>query len=432
MLYYSVVFFCTTALFLTLLEDRFRLWVTVAAAAAAFGLSLLLGMPIGGWAKGPILSRQLPVILCAALNFLASLFFYRDNPLQKFFVGALAVVNFAFADFFIPVFLGALPFSPAGGVGGGLSVLLYCLLTLLWGLVLYHPLRSFSERGVSGFLIGICVLLGLLYALSLGKLDFLFRGDIAAEKLLVIAILYVLLAFCFRSVYQAGRFKARTAGEQARARLLEAETANFTDLRSALREIHAARRESEYALETVSAMLAQGEEDRIPEYIANARAAVEKSPVLEQFHSDPYLNAILAMKAAFCQQNGIAFSCNVVTEPSPLEPMDVYVIVSEMLTRAAEDAAQTADDRRLRFTVFPSENTLRFEAVYSGSLPKKERLSTKGKTLSQVWETLFEEQEQPDDLHGLELTRELINRFSGSLSLSGTKREIILQAQLRF
>ena len=90
---------------------------------------------------------------CAAgclLFFVSSLFLYRNNPLQKFFVALLTLCDFAFLGAFVPLFLGVLPFSTAGGLGGALSVLFTLLFSLLMGLCLYRPFHHYSDRGVSG------------------------------------------------------------------------------------------------------------------------------------------------------------------------------------------------------------------------------------------------------------------------------------------
>ena len=72
------------------------------------------------------------------------------------------------------------------------------------------------------------------------------------------------------------------------------------------------------------------------------------------------------------------------------------------------------------------------EAVYSGQLPQKETFSLKGKTLSQVLGWLFDENTGEDDFHGLENARDIVERYSGNLSLSGAPGEVILRMSLRF
>ena len=73
------------------------------------------------------------------------------------------------------------------------------------------------------------------------------------------------------------------------------------------------------------------------------------------------------------------------------------------------------------------------EVVYSGELPQKPAFSLKGKNFSQLLEWLFDEDPQSDgDFHGLENTQEIVERYSGNLSLSGTSGEVILHMSLKF
>ena len=53
-------------------------------------------------------------------------------------------------------------------------------------------------------------------------------------------------------------------------------------------------------------------------------------------------------------------------------------------------------------------------------------------TLSQVLGWLFDENTGEDDFHGLENARDIVERYSGNLSLSGAPGEVILRMSLRF
>lgn len=433
MIYFTIVFLCMAGLFLCLLEDRFRLWITVGGAAGTYLLALAAGWLLRRGTEDPLLARQLPCIAGAALFFLSSLILYRNNFLQKLFLALLSLCNFAFLDFFLPLLLGALPFKVSGAFGGVVSVLGTLLFNLLLGLCLYHPLRHFRDRGPSGFLAGICLLLVGLYILCLGRLDFLFRTNIFAARLLLAVLLYLALIFAFRSLYQAGRFRERAARRADREQLLRQELSGAEELLAAVREVRSAEKAGEYALDTISVMMADGLEDKIPEYIQMAKRNMTRSPILETYHADPALNAVIAAKAAFAKQRQIAFECNAVTDGGPLETGELCVVAGELLSRACRDAAAYDGPRKIRFTVFPTQEALRFETVYTGTLPGRERTGPGGGSFSERAARLFEEAPQTEsDLSGLETTRELIGKYSGLLSVSsGGQDEIILQASFR-
>ena len=279
----------------------------------------------------------------------------------------------------------------------------------------------------------MCLLLCFLYPLCLGKLDFLFRTNILAARFLLAVVLYGAMIFAFRCLYQAGRFRERTAGEAARSRIMEMESGDFADMLAAVREVKAAQKSGEYALDTVTVMLGDGLADQVPAYLASAKKTAAQNPILQRYHENPYLNAVIATKAAFAAQNGIEFECSAATGETPLKTAELCMLVNEMLTRACLDAAAYPGPRKLRFTVIPGEDTIRFETVYSADLPEKEPFRLQGKKLSDLLQWLFDDTPETDDnLHGLDNTEEIISRYSGKLAISGTLGEIILQAAVRY
>lgn len=433
MIYFTIVFLCTAGLFLFLLEDRFRVWATVGVTAAVYLLSLAAAFFLRRIIQGPVLSQQLPCIAGSLLFFLSSLFLYTNNILQKLFLALLSLCNFTFLGFFIPLLLGLFPFSVAGAFAGVFSVLVYVLFTLLTGLCLYRPIRHYSDRGPSGFLLGMCLILAGQYALCLGLFDFLFRGNVFAARLLAASLVYCAVIFGFRSLYQAGRFRERAALQAARQRILEMETGDFIDMLTAVREVRAAQKAGEYALDTVNVMLADGWADKVPEYLSIAKRNAAKNPILAQYHEEPLLNAVIATKAAFAAQNGIEFECNAGEGPLPLQTADACVVVNEILTRACQDASAYPGKRTMRFTISASDGAVNFEALYSAKLPEPEKFTWKGKKAADIARWLFDDSPAEEaELKGLENTQDMIGRYSGKLSISAAGQdEVILQVSLK-
>ena len=402
----AVVLLCTAGLYMALLEDRFRLWATVACYGGAYLLSLAVG-----WAVRALLGPTWAVAAGALVLFGASLFLSRNGLLDKLYLAVLALSNTLYLEAFLPLLLGTLPFSTAGAFAAVASLVATLLLTALMGLCLYRPFRHFSGRGPSAFLAGMCLLQLAACGVSNGRVDFLFRAHIPAERLLAATLLYLAVLFAFRSVYQAGRYSQRVAEEAARSTMLEMESGDFHDTLAAVKEVRAARKAGEYALDTVGARL----------------------PILATYSENPYLSAVIAVKAAFAAQNSIHFESNALVGETPLSTAELCVIANELLTRACEDAAAYQGERRVRFTVFPGENALTMEAVYSADLPEQEKFSWRGKSFSQLMEWLFEDSpEREETLQGLDNTREIVERYSGKLSVSGAAGETILRLALRF
>ena len=432
MIYFTIVFLCTAGLFLALLQDRFRVWTTLAAVAGGYVLSLLAAFFLRRIVQDPVLAGQLPCAAGSLIFFVLSLIFFTNNVLQKLFVALLSLCNFTFLGFFLPLLLGVMPFDTAGAFAGFLSAALYLLFSLLMGLCLYRPIRHYSDRGASGFLLGMCLLLFGIYLFSMGTFDFLFRTNIYAARLLVVTLLYGALIFAFRSMYQAGRFRERTAAIATRSGMADMETLCLANLLVARKEVQSAQKFGTYALDTVAVLLADGNAERIPEYIASVKQNFARAPIVEEYHESPYLNAVLALKAAFAAQNGIAFECNAVTGNAPLRIAEICMIADEMLTKACLETAACPGEKKLRFTMFPTGDTLTLEAVYSCPLPQEEKFTFRGKKASDVLEWLFEEGHRLPSGAGLTHTEEILSLYSGKLTVSGTAEETILQVNLRF
>ena len=426
---------CTAALFLALLQDRFRFWATLAVGAAAFLAAFLLGSLAGRLVDGPA-AGQAAAWAGAVVFFVASLFIHTNNFAQKLFVLLLCPCCTALLELFLPLILGLMPFTVAGAPGAVVSAVLTVLLFLLMGLCLYRPFHHFSDRGPSLFVGGMCVLLCMVYLLCLGKADFLFPGNPPAGRLLLSTLLYGCMIFCFRSVYQAGRFRESAEQEAARRKRLEVESEDFGDMLAAVQEVRAAQKRGEYALDTVQVMLRDGVPEQIPAYIYMAKHNAAQAPILTTYHENPYLNAVIATKAAFAAQHDIDFQCNAAVGNVPLKTAELCMMFHEMLTRACREAVGYDGEKRLRFTAIPGEDSLRLEAVYTADPPPKPDLSPRGlgkKKLSDVLVWLFEDSPGEErDLMGLENTAETVLLHSGRLAVSSTPGETILQAELRF
>ena len=219
----AIALLCAAGLFLTLLEDRFRLWATVACYGAAYLLSLGVG-----WIAARLAGPSWAVAAGALVLFGASLFLSRNNPLQKFYLVLLTLACHFYLEAFLPPVLGAMPFPVAGAFAAVFSLAAQLALAALVGLCFYRPFHHFSDRGPSAFLWGMCLVTLALCAVGNGKVDFLFRLHIPAQRLLVATLLFAAVIFVFRSVYQAGRFRQGATEDSLRAQMLTLKAGDYT------------------------------------------------------------------------------------------------------------------------------------------------------------------------------------------------------------
>lgn len=434
MVTFPILFLCIACLFITLLRDRYRIWTTLGVMLGTIILAALLASLVRGWADGPVLGLQVPCAAGILLFFLASLFIHSNNLLQKGFVAVLCLTNFSYCLLLTPLFLGVMPFATSGAMGGFLSVVITLLVYLVTGLCLYRPLQRFSDRGPSVFLSGMLLLMLFQYLLCLGRLDGLFGIVTPTRRLLLATGFYCVLIFCFRSVYQAGRWQSAVARHSLRDRMLEMEAGDFVDMLAAVREVRAAQKTGEYALDTVVELLRVDQPEKVPVYVEMVKRNSESTPVLARYHENPYLNAVIATKAAFATQNSVAFECNAAQADGPVKTAELCILVNELLTRACSDAAASQEGRRrVRFTAIPGEDSLRLETVFTGALPEKRRFDPRGRKLGDLLAWLFDDTPQEEsELRGLGNAAEIVLAHSGSLTVSSNDTDVIVRALLRF
>lgn len=433
MVYFPILLFCTAGLFLALLQERWRLPATVGVMGAAYVIAAVAASVISGGLEGPLVSIHVPAIVGTLILLGASVAVHSNNILQKLFVAVLSMANLAFLMLFLPLLLGAMPFGVAGAPGGVISVLATVLMYLLAGLCLYRPMERFSQRGPSVFLFGMTALCLVLYLLCIGKLDMVLGITSPSRRLFLAVVVYCVLIFCFRSIYQAGRWQSQAARLEARERMLELESSDYLDMLAAVRQVRAAHRNGEYALDTVAQLLREERTEEIPGYITSYKHKALENPMLGRYHENPYLNAVIATKAAFAAQEHIDFQCNAGAMEAPVKTAELCIMTDELLTRAAKDAAQAEGPRRLRFTAIPGEDMLRLEVVFSGELPKREKFSMKGKQFKDLLNWMFDDPAPEEtEMRGLDNSAEIVLAHSGSLTVSEVEDGVIIRAALRF
>ena len=119
--------------------------------------------------------------------------------------------------------------------------------------------------------------------------------------------------------------------------------------------MQAQQKKHDYALDTITIMLADGLEDKVPQYIRTCQENTARNPMLAQYTDNPYLSAVIATKAAFAAQNHIEFACSAAVGKNPLKTSELCLVVNELLTRACQDPPRYHGERRLRFTLIPGE-----------------------------------------------------------------------------
>lgn len=431
MTFFSVIFLCNAILFMVLLEDRFRTMASAIVMAVLYAGSLILS----GIVKAVFETPAAQNLACIAMNviilFVASLFLYKNNLIQKIYLTVLAFVNFFYILLVTELLLGVLPIKTAGAAAAIISILFYILFTALMGIVLYRPYRSFYSRSVSGFGIGVTIIQLIPYLFTTNRLTFLFKANPLEGGLFYSTLIYIFIIFAWRSVYSAAKFMERNAEFDGYQKLIDAESVRFSDMMLNIKELKNTKSSIDRALDTIAVMIDDGHIDKVPQYMDMIKDNTGIKAIMKTYSDNPYVSSVIATNALRATRNGVQFESGTTKINRAYKTSELCIVADEILQKAIKETSETdipTKDKRIRFTVSQAASAINLEAVYSAKLFEENKFSLRGKSISDIVKYLFEENRDETKLTGLELTEEIIRRYSGKLTVSNIDNNVIVRA----
>ncbi len=421
MLFLPVVYLCNIVLFLAVLNGRFRMLTGLITGGAVFVLSLILGATVA-----PALNDTAGEIANGINVFLmlaASVFLATNGIAQKLFVGILAVCNYTFLWGVVEHLLGALPFGTSGFMAYVVGSAVYILFTFLSMITFLRPLHLFAARMVSVLSVGLCV----GQAACLFAANGTFTGALGITtyppRFFLTVLIYLFLAFVVRCAYSAARFRERECTVEHRDELLAAEADYFTAMVGNVTNAKTVRDHHNFVLSEISEYAKGGNCEGVLKVISEEGSLHD--PLLETYSENPYINAVLAAKAAYARHCGIEMESNVEIGETRLKTVELCVILNDVLAHAIDCAERSgAEERLVRLTVLPVERRITFEAVYPAAHPERKK-SVRSMSVNDFVKTLI----TPKPKDGLELpsVRAILERTSGTMNLTAAGRSEILR-----
>lgn len=422
MLCLPVVFLCNAFLFLAILNGRFRMLTSLIASGAAYALSLIVNLlisPAFNDTTGQI-GNGMNVFILLVL----AVFLYTNSIAQKIFIAILLVCNYSFLLPLTENLLGVMPFSTAGAASILIGILVYLFFSFLSLITFVRPFHYFANRSVSVLSIGLCCAQLLCLFVANGNIPAFFGVTAFAPRFFLTVAAYLLIAFATRAAYNAAKFKERECTADYRDALLHAEADYFNAMVGNVTNARTARDHHSFILNEISDYARRGDCDGVLNTIADEGRL--HNPLLVQYSENPYINAVVAAKAAYAKHCGIRLESNVELGSTRLKTIEFCVILNDMLTHAIDRAENSgAEDKLVRMTVLPVENRITFEAVYSAPAAPKKRTPLTAKSFSAIVSTLLEPKKDED--LGLDAVRGIIERCSGTMNLSAAGSSEILR-----
>ncbi|MEG1427656.1 MAG: hypothetical protein RSC76_08210 [Oscillospiraceae bacterium] len=426
-----ILFLCNAFLFAVLLEERFKVITTLTISAAAYILSLVANFAAEGMLSDPAISGHVGNALCALILLITSVFISSNNLSQKIFVALLVISNYAFITDFVPHLLGAVSFESAGILAVLFANGLYILFTLITFAFFSRPLHYFFRRSSSPSMIGLCVLQFLCWFFAKGAANDFFGTDSFPLRFFFTLASYILVVFCFRSIYGGARYKARDVIQATDQAIMNIEADSFSTMLVNVNTYKMIKKNLDYQLDRIGAMADAGKTRELSEYVALSKQKSPLNPLLTEYNENPYINAILATKTALATSKGVRLESSVSLGDMEVKLVEVCVIINDLLDLAIVKAENAKEDKYIRLNVVPADRQLAVETVYTEDDTHEPSAPFTARTIFSFLESFFEKKDDESD-DALRNIMDIIEKRSGKINISHSDHTVITRIGINY
>ncbi len=409
----SIIFICNAVLFVMILEERFKTVTTLCIAAAALLLSFISKSVISGILTEPTAIASTAQTFSVFWFLLASVVSSPNNIAQKLFVGLVLLTNYRFIPDCTVMLLSKLPDGGAGIVGMLLGNGLYVLCSLIVMALLIRPLHYFYRRPVSFADIGVCLLQALACASAEGGANKFFEAESFALRFFVTLLIYVIVFFVIRSSYSSARYKAKDIFKSSENEILNIRADSINSMVINVESFRQSRDDVAFAFEKIQSLAEEGRTEEISAYAGEAIAAGERAVLLENYSDNPYINAVVATKAADAADKGVELDCSISLGDMNIRLIEVCILVNDLLTWAIKHSEKAEEDKFVRLNVMPAKNQLTLEVVHSIVKETKEKFTAR--TLGSYVKNFFRPEPEADELRSV---KDIVEKHSGRMNIS--------------
>jgi hypothetical protein len=410
------VFIVNAVAFVLLLEERFKTIATTIISVAALILSFISSGIVSAAASSASNVGAIANIVCVAWLFVASIFSSSNNIAQKIFTALLLITDYYFVTDFVTVLVGSISADSKGIMVKLLANFIYVIFTLVIIALFIKPLRYLYRRMVSPSSIGLCLLQLLAWYVAKGGVnDYLGTEDFGL-RFYTTVILYAIIIFASRSAYGAARFKARDFEYTTQNEINQVRADSYNAMVVNVESYKATKKNVTFAMQKLGSLAEQGRNREIVNYVAKFNDNPGSSPLLDFYCENPYVNALVATKAADAASKGIKLESNISIGDSKMKVIELCTLLDDVITWALKDAAKSkAEEKFVRINVIPAKGQLAIESIHStGEETKQERIDKR--TFGSYLQGLFElKDEENSELNNV---REIAKKYSGKISIS--------------
>ena len=408
-----IIFICNAVLFVMILEERFKTVTTLCITAAALLLSFVSRTVISGILTEPAAIAAAAQTVSVFWFLLASVISSPNNIAQKLFVSLVLLTNYRFIPDCGTVLLSKLPGGGAGMMGMLLGNGLYVLLSLIVMAMLIRPLHYFYRRSLCPADIGVCLLQALAYVCAGGGANEFFESDSFALRFFTTLLLYIVVLFVVRSSYSSARYKAKDIFKSSENEILNIRADSINSMVINVESFRQARDDVAFAFEKIQSLAEEGRSEEISAYAGEVIAAGERAVLLENYSDNPYINAVVATKAADAADKGIELDCSISLGDMKIKLIEVCILVNDLLSWAIRHSEKAENEKFVRLNVLPAKNQLTLEVVHSTVKETKEKFTAR--TFGSYVKDFFRPEPEADELRSV---KDIVEKHSGRMNIS--------------
>ncbi len=432
MLLLTIVFICNTFAFALILEERFKLLTTAIFYACGLGLSAITNLILSGFSQTAESAGFVAVCVNVFWLLIISVFVSSNNILQKLLVALILVTNYTFvADFSFEMFA-FMPFDTSGISGLLIANGIYMLFTLITIAFLANPLHYFFRRSISPSSMVLCIVQFLALQISLGFLNDILLTNSFNIRFFACLTLYIFVIFSLRSSYGAAIYKVKNVTKMAQSEVTSVRGDNFNTMYVNINSYKTVKKNLDYQLDRISDMATTGKVREIPSYVELAKQSNANSPLLGNYSENPFVNSLVATKVAFAKTKDISVDANISLTEFDISVIELCFIISELLNIGISSCEKSSSaEKFVHLTIVPASRQLIIEAVYNESVASKISLTKtlKNKTLFGMANSLFE-RKHTEEKDSFENITEIIEEYSGSLSITHSNNSVIARVAI--
>lgn len=388
----AFVFICNTLVFLTILEERFKVIATLGIGFASFVISLIAKSTVLAYFPEPELYEPVACAVNLGILLIASVFFASNNILQKILLALILQFNFTFIALTLPEILNVTPFAVSGFMPLVAINGLYALSCLITAAVFWGPLHFFYRSPLNLSQLVLCLLQLLACVLCGGTLETILGVSSFALTFFASLFIYIVVVFCSRAIYSTTKDKIDDINSAADEHVMNVWADSFNAMLVSVNSNKILSRNMDNSLKRIFEVANSGDIQQVLDYAYHYKEIYEQNPLLGTYSENPYVNALIATKTSEAMKNDVNLSSKIDLEGNHVSLVTTCALIDHVLAIANEESSKSSrEEKNVNLIAQAVGNFFVIESDFTMSKRAQKQQSLKINTLEDVLKLLLKD-----------------------------------------